>query len=161
MKSHQFQFEYQVVHEASELNGSDNALLAEARNATKRAYAPYSRFYVGAAALLSNGQTVTGTNQENASYPVGICAERVLLGTVANMFPDASISTLAISYRSEELKSDHPISPCGMCRQALLEYEGRQHGPMRLLLAGQEGPVFVITTVKSLLPLAFTSEELL
>jgi cytidine deaminase len=161
MNSHKYEFEYEVLDDADELNSEDAALLAQARSVTQNAYAPYSRFFVGAAAKLNNGQSIAGTNQENASYPVGICAERVLLGTAATMFPNESITTLAISYRSDDVKSDHPISPCGMCRQSLLEYEGRQGVPMRILMAGQEGPVFIVKTVRSLLPLAFTSEELL
>jgi cytidine deaminase len=160
MNSHKYEFEYEVLEDAAELNTEDAALLSQARTVTQHAYAPYSRFYVGAVARLNNGQIISGTNQENASYPVGICAERVLLGNAATMFPNAAINTLAISYRSDALKSDHPISPCGMCRQALLEYERRQGAPMRLLLAGQEGRVYIVTTVRSLLPLAFTSEEL-
>ncbi|RYG40779.1 MAG: cytidine deaminase, partial [Chitinophagaceae bacterium] len=123
MKSQKFEFEYEVLNDADELNAEDAVLLSEARTVTQHAYAPYSRFFVGAAAKLSNGKSITGTNQENASYPVGICAERVLLGTAATMFPGETITTLAISYKSDEVKSDHPISPCGMCRQSLLEYE--------------------------------------
>ena len=90
---------------------------------TEQAYAPYSNFHVGAVAKLENGEIVAGTNQENASYPVGICAERVLLGSAATLHPDVAIESIAISYNSEKVKSDHPISPCGMCRQSLLEYE--------------------------------------
>ncbi len=108
-----------------------------------------------------NGEIVIGTNQENASYPVGICAERVLLGNAATLFPNTGIDTIAISYDSKEVKSDHPISPCGMCRQALLEYETRTHKSIRLILAGQEGKIYVVKTVGYLLPFAFTSGELL
>jgi cytidine deaminase len=115
---------------------------------------------VGAVAILSNGEVVAGTNQENASYPVGICAERVLLGTVATMHPNVPIETIAISYSSDSMKSDHPISPCGMCRQALMEYGTRLHKPIRLILSGQEGKVFVIKTASLLLPFAFTNKEL-
>ena len=90
-------------------------------------------------AKLNNGEIVAGTNQENASYPVGICAERVLLGNAATLYPGISIDTLAISYDSKEVQSDHPISPCGMCRQALLEYETRTEKPIRLILGRSEG----------------------
>lgn len=157
---HKYEFQYEVFNDISELSEDDAWLLTEAREVTEQAYAPYSNFYVGAVAILENGEVVAGTNQENASYPVGICAERVLLGSVATIHPDVPIKTIAISYNSEEVKSDHPISPCGMCRQALLEYETRTKKPIRLILSGQEGKVYIIKTARFLLPFAFTSDEL-
>ena len=161
MAEKNFQFQYEVYSDATGLNEEDAQLLEAARAVTKNAYAPYSHFHVGAAARLANGAMVTGTNQENASYPVGICAERVLLGNAATQYPDQGIKSLAISYSSNDVKSDHPISPCGMCRQALLEYETRTHQPIRLILSGQEGSVYVVKTTTNLLPLAFNSNELL
>lgn len=160
MKEQQFEFSYEVYHDISELSEKDAWLLNEARAVTEQAYAPYSNFYVGAAAMLANGEVVAGTNQENAAYPVGICAERVLLGSAATLYPNIAIETLAISYNSETVKSDHPISPCGMCRQALLEYETRLKKPIRLILAGMEGEIQIIKTARLLLPFAFTSDEL-
>ena len=165
MSGKKFEFEYEVFDDISKLDEKDAWLLREARNVTENAYAPYSEFHVGAVAMLANGQVVAGTNQENASYPVGICAERVLLGNAATLYKDVPIETLAISYvsksKTEEIKSDHPISPCGMCRQALLEYETRTKKPIRLILSGQEGKVFVIKTAGYLLPFAFKPEELI
>jgi cytidine deaminase len=161
MKENKFEFSYEVCDDISELKKEDADLLAKARAVTKQAYAPYSNFFVGAVAKLSNGQIVSGTNQENASYPVGICAERVLLGNAATLYPNTSIDTIAISYDSKQVDSDHPISPCGMCRQALLEYETRTAKPIRLLLAGQKGKVYIVNTVKFLLPFAFTPDELI
>jgi cytidine deaminase len=160
MESKKNEFVYTVYKDAAELSGIDAALLEKARKVTLDAYAPYSKFYVGAAVLLQNGEVVTGTNQENASYPVGTCAERVLLGTLAGLHPGVAIQSMAISYASDTVKSDHPISPCGMCRQALLEYEARVLSAIRLILAGQTGEVIVIDTVSQLLPFAFTSNEL-
>lgn len=160
MKENKFEFSYEEFNDINELNESDAWLLSEARTVTEQAYAPYSNFHVGAVAILENGEIVAGTNQENASYPVGICAERVLLGSVATLHPKIPIKTIAISYNSNEVKSDHPISPCGMCRQALLEYETRTEKPIRLILGGQEGKVFIIQTARFLLPFAFTSDEL-
>lgn len=160
MKESKFEFQYEVYNDVSELTPQDAELLTKARAITKQAYAPYSHFYVGAMARMQNGSTVAGTNQENASYPVGICAERVLLGNAATLFPGISIDTLAISYDSRDAKSDHPISPCGMCRQALLEYEARTDNPIRLILAGQQGKVYILKTTSFLLPFAFTSAEL-
>ena len=160
MMEHSFEFKYEVYNDIGELNEQDAWLLTEARTVTEQAYAPYSNFHVGAVAILENGEVVAGTNQENASYPVGICAERVLLGSIATMHPNVPVKTIAISYASEEVKSDHPISPCGMCRQALLEYETRTDKPIRLILSGQEGKVFIIPTANYLLPFAFTKSEL-
>lgn len=154
-----FEFSYEVYDSIDELNEKDATLLTEARDVTSQAYAPYSKFNVGAAARLASGETLTGTNQENASYPVTICAERVLLSTISSLYPETPIDSMAISYDSEAIKSDHPIAPCGMCRQFLQEYEKRV-GTIRLILGGMDGKVFVISSASQLLPLAFTNEEL-
>jgi cytidine deaminase len=143
-----------------ELPTGDAALLAAARDATVHAYAPYSHFRVGAAARLSNGQVITGTNQENASFPAGICAERTLLSVAGAQYPGMAIETLAISYHNELGTSDRPISPCGICRQSLQEFEQRTGTPMRVVLGGMEGKVLVLPESGLLLPLAFTSDEL-
>ncbi len=161
MKENKFEFQYEIYDDISELDEKDAWLLTEARTVTEQAYAPYSRFHVGAVAILENGEVVAGTNQENASYPVGICAERVLLGSVGTLHPNMAVKSMAISYNSEDVRSDHPISPCGMCRQALLEYETRTKKPIRLILSGQEGKVYIIKTARFLLPFAFTSDELI
>ncbi len=160
MDKKKYEFAYEVYDDIHQLKNEDAHLLKEARLVTANAYAPYSNFHVAAVALLEDGQIVRGTNQENASYPVGTCAERVLLGILAALHPNVPIKSMAISYNSTEIKSDHPISPCGMCRQALLEYEARVNHPIRLILGGMEGKVIVIDTAKQLLPFAFTSDEL-
>lgn len=160
MQSTKFEFEYEVYNDISELRREDAVLLTKAREITASAYAPYSKFHVGAVGLLANGSIVVGTNQENAAYPVGICAERVLLGSAGTLNSGVAIHVMAISYQSPDTESDHPISPCGMCRQALLEYETRTASPIRLILGGQKGRVFIIKKASQLLPFAFTSEEL-
>ena len=160
MKQKKFEFSFEVYAGIDELNARDQQLLTEARNVTDKAYAPYSNFHVGAAAKLGNGKIVTGTNQENASYPVGICAERVLLSAISSLYQGIPVETMAVSYQSKKMKSDHPISPCGMCRQALQEFEGRTGKPIRLILAGMEGEIYIINSASQLLPLAFSSEEL-
>lgn len=160
MNENKFEFRYEVYKDAGELPPADRELLEKARTFTRQAYAPYSKFFVAAVGRLKNGEIVAGTNQENASYPVGICAERVLLGNAATLHPGIAIDTIAISFDSSEVTPDHPISPCGMCRQALLEYETRLQEPIRLLLGGQQGKIYVIKTISSLLPFAFTSNEL-
>jgi cytidine deaminase len=152
--------EYEVYESLSQLSPEDANLLVKARAVTESAYAPYSTFYVGAAALMENGAIITGTNQENASFPAGICAERVALAAVSSIHPDIPIKTMAISYNGNGIPSDHPISPCGVCRQVLTEYEGRIGRPVRLILGGLKGVIYIIASASHLLPLAFTSDEL-
>ncbi|MFM2361633.1 MAG: hypothetical protein RLZZ316_535 [Bacteroidota bacterium] len=149
------QFTYTVYPSAMQLQAADAALLQQALAISKTAYAPYSKFYVGAAALLSNGAIVTGTNQENGSFPAGLCAERVLLSAVTSLHPNTAINTIAISYSSNLLQSNHPLSPCGVCRQSLAEYEERLQQPIRILLAGASGEVWEIAAATLLLPFAF------
>lgn len=160
MKEAQQTLTYTIFKTSSELSNEDAALVEKARQQTSIAYAPYSNFHVSAAALMENGEMITGTNQENASYPVSICAERVLLGTIANLFPGMPVKTIAISYNSNKVKTDYPISPCGMCRQALAEYESRINKPIRLLMTGQSGEIFLVNVASHLLPLAFSSLNL-
>lgn len=160
MTKKEFQFGYEVYDSILELPEADRTLLEQARNITGNAYAPYSRFQVGAAARLVNGSLVTGTNQENASYPVGICAERVLLSTASVLHNNIGVASMAIAYHNLNGKSDTPVSPCGMCRQYLREYEDRTSSPIRLILSGMEGPVYVISEARQLLPLSFGGENL-
>ena len=160
MDHQKYSFDFEVYNSIDELSKEDAQLLLEAQAVTINAYAPYSNFHVGAIALLANGKTITGTNQENASYPVGICAERVLLSALSSVYPGVAIETIAISYQSENIKSDRPITPCGMCRQALVEQENRFQHPIRLLLGGKEGKVFIIPKASLLLPFGFSSDDL-
>ena len=156
-----YSFSYDVYNSIQDLNKEDAWLLQHAKEVSKTAYAPYSHFQVGAAARLINGEIVKGTNQENASYPVGICAERVLLSAVATLHPQVPVESIAISYRSDMVNSDHPIAPCGICRQSLHEYEQRVHNPIRLILGGLEGKIIIIEKASMLLPLSFSSGDLL
>ncbi|MEO5967344.1 MAG: cytidine deaminase [Ferruginibacter sp.] len=156
----EFKFTYQRLKSSEELSAEDQQLLEKARAATSDAYAPYSNFNVSAVAKMENGEIVKGTNQENASYPVGICAERVLLSTISSMYPNSSVETMAISYDNKNGVSNHPISPCGMCRQALVEYEGRTGQPIKLIMAGQKGEVIVLETAKRLLPFSFSVDDM-
>lgn len=160
MKENKIEISYKVYDDISELTKEDAWLLNEAREVTKQAYAPYSNFFVGAAAKLVNGEIVAGTNQENASYPVGLCAERVLLASASTLYPEIPIETMAVSYYSGNGNSKQPIAPCGMCRQYLQEYEIRVKQPIRLILAGLEGKIFVFEKASQLLPLGFTSDDL-
>lgn len=160
MKQQSYQFSYEVFESIEELSEEDAWLLEEAREVTTHAYAPYSNFHVGAVAKLVNGEIIAGSNQENASFPVGLCAERVVLASVSSLFPKIPIDTIAISYRSTMVESNHPISPCGICRQSLQEYESRLKTNIRLILGGQTGEIYIIPKASWLLPLSFTGEEL-
>lgn len=160
MKENKIEISYKVFDDFSELPTQDAWLLNEARDVTKQAYAPYSNFFVGAAAKLVNGEIVVGTNQENASYPVGLCAERVLLASASTLYPEIAIETMAVSYSSGNGNSKQPIAPCGMCRQYLQEYEIRVKQPIRLILGGLEGRIFVFEKASQLLPLGFTSGDM-
>lgn len=156
----EFRVTYEEYASAQELPAPDAFLLLKAREATGDAYAPYSHFRVGAAARLVNGEVITGTNQENGSYPVGICAERTLLSVAAVLYPGVAIETLAVSYHNERGVSDRPLSPCGMCRQSLQEFEQRTGKSMRVVLGGETGQVLVLEQSGLLLPFAFTGDEL-
>ncbi|MDP3392843.1 cytidine deaminase [Sediminibacterium sp.] len=153
-------FQYQMLENASSLSTEDAHLLLMAREATSKAYAPYSQFQVGAVAMLNNGETIEGTNQENASYPVGICAERVLLSAVSSLYSGVAIKTIAISCHNLKGESKNPVSPCGLCRQSLLEQTLRQAQPIKLILSGMEGAIYVLEDAASLLPLSFTANDM-
>ena len=160
MTAEKYSFEYEVYNDVNELAAADRTLVLQARTLTATAYAPYSKFQVAATARLANGEVVKGTNQENASYPVGTCAERALLGSLGALFPNEPIEAMAIAYHNLNGTSDTPASPCGMCRQAIREYETRTNHSVRLILAGMEGKIYIIPKASMLLPLGFTSDDL-
>jgi cytidine deaminase len=160
MEKKEFTIEVTVYTSSDELPEDDKLLLDAARTFTGNAYAPYSGFNVGAVAMLANGKTVAGSNQENAAYPVGICAERVLLSAASSLYPGVAIETIAISYDNTKGDSKHPVSPCGICRQTLVEYEQRAGTPIRLILSGLEGEVNVLEKSSLLLPLGFSATDM-
>jgi len=160
MNIREFKFNFQVYDSIEDLNNEDADLLREARIVTQFAYAPYSNFKVGAFAKLVNGKTVSGTNQENASFPAGICAERTLMSTASSLFPGIGIQTIAISYNNLDGKSDRPISPCGICRQSFVEFQERTDSPIRIILSGLEGKVQVIENAIDLIPLVFNADDM-
>ena len=136
----------------------DRELLKAAAQAARKAYAPYSRFLVGAALRLDDGRIVTGNNQENAAFPAGICAERVALHAAMAAEPKAYVDAVAVVVPRAGKQT--PIPPCGICRQAMVEQENRQGGPMRILLGSVNGEVQEIVSAASLLPLSFTASML-
>lgn len=147
------------IYDYRELDNADRELIDAAREATKRSYAPYSHFSVGAAARLANGIVVTGTNQENAAYPSGLCAERTTLFYANSQYPDQAVETLAIAAHNGRDFLDAPIPPCGACRQVMLETEKRFKCPMRILLYGKEG-IYELKNVGDLLPLSFDASAM-
>ena len=132
-------------------------LMQKAIEVRDAAYAPYSNFKVGAAIYLENEEIVVGSNQENASYPSGLCAERTAVYYAGARFPDTRILKIAISAKSMRQKVLSPVPPCGACRQALVEYEVKQEEPIELYFMGESGKVMKADSVKDLLPLVFDS----
>ena len=147
------------VCQYDELSDQDKQLIDKAKEMTQHSYAPYSKFKVGAAALLANGAIVTGSNQENAAYPSGLCAERTTLFYANSQYPDQAVLTLAIAARTEQDFIDNPIPPCGACRQVILETETRYKQPVRILLYGKK-EIYLIKGIRDLLPLSFDGSEM-
>lgn len=156
MKNIQYKFEYTRYESLEELDHERKNLVVAAQEIANQAYAPYSNFHVGAAVLLENGEILKGNNQENASYPVGICAERTLLSFVHANHPEKKMLKLAISVPD----TDFDVSPCGMCRQFILEFEKKQAQPIEIILHNRTGSVLVIPSISVLLPLHFESKML-
>lgn len=146
-------------YQFEELTDSDKQLIEAAQEATKRSYAPYSHFNVGAAAMLDDGTIVTGSNQENAAYPSGLCAERTTLFYVGSEYPDKAVTTLAIAASNSEGFTEHPVTPCGACRQVMLEAEQRYQRPIRMLMYGT-ACIYETRGTKDLLPLSFGIESM-
>ncbi|MDZ4667149.1 MAG: cytidine deaminase [bacterium] len=146
---------------ASELSDVDQALLAEARQAMEKAYAPYSRFLVGCALMLENGVLVKGSNQENMAYPSGLCAERVAIFYAGANYPGVRILNMAITAKAKDYDLNIPIMSCGACLQSLSEYEMQQKSPIRTLLQVEDGPVWLAENgTKTFLPFQFYVAEL-
>lgn len=143
-----------TVYPLEECSDIEKKLIEEAKKATLKAYAPYSDFLVGAALLLENGKIVIGNNQENAAYPSGLCAERVAVFSAHSVYPDQKAVMIAIAAWSNGKFTDDAITPCGGCRQVLLEAENRFNSPIKILMYCNES-VYVVDSIKKLLPLSF------
>jgi cytidine deaminase len=151
---------FTVFESAGSLPEPVRLLMQRAVEVRKTAYAPYSKFRVGAALQLDNGEVVIGSNQENAAYPSGLCAERVAVFHAGAAYPGARILTLAITAAADSKVVDSPIPPCGACRQALAEYEMKQDIPMEIYFMGETGKVYKSDSLKNLLPLVFDKDYL-
>ncbi len=143
-----------------ELDKTDKELLMQAQQACTTAYAPYSNFHVGAAVLLDNGKVVIGSNQENAAYPSGMCAERTAIYAAGANYSNQKIIAIAIAACKHNDSCYQIISPCGACRQAILEYEYKQQEPIRFLMQGESEQIYICPSIKTLLPIQFSVEQL-
>lgn len=142
-----------------ELNLSEKILIDAAKKAAKKAYSPYSHFQVGAAVRLFKGKIISGSNQENAAFPSGLCAERTALFYANAAYPDQSVNSMAIAaYKQNDYTKD-PITPCGACRQVMLEVQNRYHQDFNLYLYGKE-KIFIVESITDILPLSFGEENL-
>lgn len=149
-----------VYNGISDLSNEIQSLMNQAIEIRKKAYAPYSKFRVGAAILLDNGKIVLGSNQENAAYPSGLCAERVAIFQAGAIYPDAKIVKLAITAASDTNPTLSPIPPCGACRQSIAEYEFKQDTPIEIYFMGESGEIYKSNSINNLLPLSFDKTSL-
>jgi cytidine deaminase len=158
MKESKIEITVYEAANAKELAPADSALLHEAIEATKNAYSPYSKFNVGAAVLLDNGEIIHGSNQENAAYPSGLCAERVALFYASSRYPNVAISAIAINSAVNGKENHDPVYPCGDCRQVLLECENRFGKPIKVIM-GSASKIQMVRSIKDLLPLSFVLKK--
>jgi len=149
-----------VYDSLEELSPEDKNLMEAAVKATKTSYSPYSNFKVGAALLMKDDSIVSGSNQENAAYPSGMCAERVAIWKAASAFPGMTIKKIAITANSPTKKVDKPVGPCGACRQSLLEYEVNQKEPMEIIFMGEVGKIVKVESITAMLPFSFDGSYL-
>ena len=160
MRKKQVIFDLMIFESIDELSREEKVLMNSAVLARKNAYSPYSNFQVGAAIFLENGEIITGNNQENASYPSGLCAERVAIFYAGAKYPGVAIEAIAISATSIDHVVDAPAAPCGNCRQAISEYEFKQKKHISILMMGEKGEVHKCNSIGDILPLAFNSSFL-
>lgn len=160
MITKEIKFSLKVFTSVSELDTEDATLINRAKENLKFSYSPYSSFKVAAAVLLNNGEIITGTNQENAAFPVCICAEGTALSACSALYPDIPVNKIAITVSSGSHVVNHPVAPCGVCRQRIAEYELRFGKNIELILMGETGDIYKIDTVKDILPLGFSKNEL-
>lgn len=149
-----------VFENAEQLPADFKNLVNQARSAVNTAYAPYSNFFVGAALLLENGEILIGANQENAAYPMCLCAERVALAAAASTFPGVAVKAIAITAKNPKIVIDQPISPCGACRQSLCESELQHKTDIKIIMQGEIGLGYLFQTAKDLLPFSFDAKYL-
>ncbi|WP_369014486.1 cytidine deaminase [Flavobacterium anhuiense] len=151
---------FTIFDNLNELPAKIQDLMNQAVEIRKKAYAPYSKFKVGAALLLDNGKVILGSNQENAAYPSGLCAERTAIFYAGSAYPEAKILKMVITAASDTNQTTAPIPPCGSCRQSIAEYEIKQDTPIEIYFMGEIGEVYKSSSLKNLLPLMFDKKFL-
>lgn len=151
---------FTIYDNIDELSQDIQDLMNQAIEIRKKAYAPYSQFRVGAALLLDNGKIILGSNQENAAYPSGLCAERTAIFYAGSAYPEAKILKMAITAASDTNQTQAPIPPCGSCRQSIAEYEIKQDTPIEIYFMGEIGEVYKSASLKNLLPFMFDKKFL-
>lgn len=160
MKKVNIQTSLSVFDTLEELSQSDQILLSKAVEALDDAYAPYSNFRVGAAVLTANGTISKGSNMENAAYPMCLCAERAAIAAASSQSPNNPIIAIAITVKHAQKTIAAPAAPCGSCRQVLFEVENRFGQPIKIILRGQMGPIYMFDSAKEMLPLSFDNSFL-
>lgn len=160
MKLIKLNVELEEFSNGEQLPTADTELIKQAKEAIITSYAPYSQFHVGAAVLLENGETIRGSNQENAAYPSGLCAERVALFHAKSTYPDSFIKAIAITAQADYFETEAPVTPCGACRQVIAEMQNRQESRIRIIMSGQKGVTYVADGIENLLPLMFKEDKL-
>ena len=151
----EYSFKFQLYPNWESLQIIDKSVVNKAFEAMEKAYAPYSKFKVGAALLLEDGQIIQGNNQENIAYPSGLCAERVALFHAGAQFPGIAVDLICIVAKGDLMPVSQLLSPCGACRQVMLESENRQNKPIRIILVNQDNRTMCIDSVQNLLPFGF------
>ena len=151
----EYSFKFQLYPNWESLQTIDKSVVNKAFEAMEKAYAPYSKFKVGAALLLEDGQIIQGNNQENIAYPSGLCAERVALFHAGAQFPGIAVDLICIVAKGDLMPISQLLSPCGACRQVMLESENRQNKPIRIILVNQDNITMCIDSVQNLLPFGF------
>lgn len=160
MNTHQFTLTYQQYDDITALNEADQLLCEKAKTALSSSHSPYSKFKVGTAILLANGDVVLGSNQENVAYPSGLCAERVALFHIGANYPNAVIKAMAITAHTENFVIENPVTSCGGCLQVMIEMEKRQQKPIAVIFYCLNGKVIKVDSVKTLMPFAFVEDRL-
>jgi len=160
MKKIELITEIEQYNDINELTNDEQHLIKIARDAAQKSYSPYSKFKVGAALLLANGEIISGNNQENAAYPSGLCAERTAIFWANSQFPDVGVKKLAISAFNSSGIVEKPTAPCGSCRQVMIETEVRFNTPIRTILDGKNA-IYISHSAMNLLPLSFTQKDLI
>lgn len=158
MKEASFTLNYRLADRLDELSAQELTLFEAAVAAREMAYAPYSNYKVGAALRLDSGRIVMGNNQENAAYPSGLCAERVALFAARSQYPNERIEAIAVM--TDGAVAALPASPCGACRQVMVEFEALQNSPIQVILASMDGRAMFVRSSADLLPFCFTCEQL-